>query len=121
MRVRALDINGDWTFGKGQNDYKTGLDALIQEIQTKVLCFLGDCFFDLATGLDWFSLLGGKDQVALNLAVSARILNVEGVTGVKNVSVNLESTSRNITVTYQVQSVFGPVNETFQYDLNGTV
>ncbi len=36
MRVRALDVNGDFTYGKGQNDYLTGNAAVGQSIKTRL-------------------------------------------------------------------------------------
>lgn len=118
MRVRALDINGDWTFGKGQNDYLTGNAAVSQNIGTRLESFLGDCFFDQSAGIDWFNLLGAKDQTALNLSISAVILNTQNVTGLNQLSAVL-STARVFTVTYDVQTTYSRVTGNFQFDLNG--
>lgn len=120
MRVRALDGTGDWTFGKGQNNYLTNNAAVAQNIKTRLLSFLGDCFFDMGAGLDWFTYLGGKDQIAVNLAVSAVILNTAGVTGLRQVSINLDATSRKLSISYRVQTSYSVFSSSFQYDLNGT-
>jgi hypothetical protein len=122
MRVRALDANGDWTYGQGQNNYKVNQAAIQQNIQTRCLSFLGDCFFDLGAGIDWFNFLGGsKDQLALQLAISAVILNTSGVTGINLVLVSLDDTTRQFTVQYQVQTVYSVLTGAFTYDLNGSV
>lgn len=102
MRVRALDGVGDWTFGKGQNDYLFGKEAIGQNIQTRVSSFLGDCFFDTAAGIDWFNLLGSKNELGLNLAISAVILNTPGVTRVNQLVADLNRTTRRFTVQYDV-------------------
>jgi hypothetical protein len=68
-RVRQIDDDGDWLFGKGQNDYVRANTSVVQNINTRLGSFLGDCFFDLGAGIDWFNLLGTKDQVALNLSI----------------------------------------------------
>ena len=34
MRVRAIDKNGDWTFGHSRNNYKTGIEAVKQLVTT---------------------------------------------------------------------------------------
>ncbi len=126
MRVRALDINGDFTYGKGQNDYNTGNPAVVEMINTRLLCFLGDCFFDTGAGIDWFGLLGGKNQTALNLAVSATILNTPDengthlITGINQLSVVLNRATRNISISYQAISIYSTVTGTFSYDLNGS-
>ncbi len=118
MRVREIDSDHDWLFGKGQNDYLTANAAIVQNINTRLSSFLGDCFFDLSAGIDWWNLLGGKDQVSLNLSISAVILNTQNVTGIKQLSVSL-STVRNLTVRYKVQTTYSSASGLFQYDLNG--
>lgn len=114
-RVRALDINHDWLFGKGQNDYLTGNKAIGQNINTRLNSFLGDCFFDLAAGVDWWNQLGAKDQTALNLSISAVILNTEGVTGILQLSASLDVV-RNFTVRYQVQTIYSTLSSVFQFN-----
>ncbi len=118
MRVRAIDQNHDWLFGKGQNDYRRNLSAVVQNINTRLSSFLGDCFFDNAAGIDWFNLLGGKDQLALNLAISAVILNTENVTGIFQLSLTL-NVRRNFEIRYVVQTTYSRASATFTFDPNG--
>lgn len=115
MIVRTIDQNHDWTFGKGRNNYRRNLDAVTQNINTRLYMFLNDCFFAFNEGIDWWNLLGGKSQLAVELAVSTTILNTEGVIGLLELSVNLSQT-RQVTITYQVASSYS-INKT----LNGTV
>lgn len=117
MIVRAIDVNGDWLFGRGRNDYRTNQQAIAQNIKTRLISFLGDCFFDTTAGIDWFNLLGGKDQTALNLAINAVILNTEGVTGGLQTFTGLND-ARVFTVQYKVQTVYSILSGTFEYDLN---
>lgn len=108
MRVRAIDGVGDWTFGAGANNYKKNLKAVEQNVQTRLSSFLGDCFFDLGAGLDWFNFLGGsKDQTALNLAISSVILNTDFVVSVAQLSIVLNPINRHFTISYQVNTSFG--------------
>lgn len=109
MRVRALDSNFDWTFGSGLNNYKTMSSAIEQSISTRLKTFLGECFFDITAGLDWFNLLGSKDRLGLNLAITASILNTDGVTSINQLSIDLD-TSRMITITYSVNTIYTGVN-----------
>lgn len=103
MRVRAIDVNHDWLYGKGQNDYLTGNSAVIQNINTRLNSFLGDCFFDTGAGVDWFNLLGAKDQLALNLAVTTVILNTKDVVGLTQLSIS-RNAARAVTIRYVVQT-----------------
>ncbi len=116
MIVRALDVNGDWTYGKGRNDYLSGLPAIAQSIKTRLSSFFGDCFFNTTFGIDWFNLLGSKNETGLLLSISAMILNTENVTGVLELSVNVDD-NRVITVHYAVQTTLSLLSSTFQYDL----
>lgn len=106
-RVRALDAAGDWTFGKGQNDYKTGLAAVRQNIQTRLSSFLGDCFFDIPAGIDWFNFLGGKEPQALELAIRTVILNTVDVTALLSVNSTLDPITRNLNIVYVVRAIAG--------------
>jgi hypothetical protein len=115
MIVRTIDSNHDWTFGKGRNNYRQNNDAVTQNINTRLYAFINDCFFDKDAGIDWWNLLGSKNKLALELAVSATILNTEGVTGLLALSANLDQ-NRNITIVYQVVTTYS-TNQT----LNGTV
>ena len=118
MIVRAIDDSGDWLFGKGKNDYKSNQDAVAQSIKTRLMSFLGDCFFATNDGIDWWNLLGSKDQLALNLAISATILNTAGVSKLVQLSVNLDDL-RQITISYKVLTSFNTltnlIEEKFAY------
>lgn len=113
--VRALDTEGDWLFGQGLNDYKSNNLAVAQDIQCNLSMFLGDCFFATTTGIDWFNLLGGKNQTALLLAINTTILNTLGVTGIINTGISLNS-NRLFTLTYTVTTVYSTLQGTFTYD-----
>lgn len=107
MKVRAIDSFGDWQFGKGRNDYKQNLKALVQNISTRLNSFLGDCFFSTGDGVDWFNIIGTKNTLAIELAVAAAILNTEGVTALLQLSVTLSPSSRNVFLSYEVDTVYG--------------
>ncbi len=100
MIVRSIDENGDWTFGKSRNNYLSGSDAVKQNIKTRLLEFVGDCFFNIQAGVDWFTFLGGsKNQLALNLNISSIILNTRFVTSIRQLSISL--VDRHFFVSYQ--------------------
>lgn len=115
--VRALDSDSDWTFGKSRNDYLSNNNAVKQNIKTRLLCFLGNCFFDITAGIDWFTFLGGsKNPTALSLNISSVILNTQNVTGIRQLSINLTS-NRSFSISYQVQTSYSVTGDTFQYTL----
>lgn len=123
MRVRALNSQGDWTFGAGQNNYLTNKAAVSQAIGTRLLMFLGDCFFATNQGIDWFTFLGGsKSQLALQLAINAVILNTQSqgvpvITEIVALNVSLNSVTRAFAITYEATTVFGTISDEVNINL----
>jgi len=110
MRVRAVDGNNDWVFGKGRNSYKKDIKALIQMVKTKLQSFLGDCFFDLTAGVDWFNLNSQKDVDELRRSIAAVLLNIEEVTKVNEIFLSLGQ-NRVFTIQYSVDTIYGEITE----------
>ena len=108
MKVRAIDSVGDWSFGKGKSDYKKDIDAVAQMLKTRLQSFLGDCFFDLSEGVDWFNLNGNKDIDELKIRISTVILNTENVIKATEIFVTLGS-NRNFLIKYEVETIYGKI------------
>lgn len=105
MIVRSIDADNDWQFGKGRNDYLSNNDAIGQNIKTRLQSFIGDCFFAMSAGIDWFNLLGSKNIIGLQLAIQATILNTTGVTRIVDFSLSLES-NRRLKLQYTVETIY---------------
>lgn len=114
MRVRGIDVDGEWMFGRGTSDYLINQRAVMQDINTRLKCFVGDCFFDLALGIDWFNLLGGKDLLAVNMAISTMILNTKNVTGMIQLTTGLDL-RRNFSVSYKVSTVYSVLSSSVNF------
>jgi len=108
MIIRALDVNHDWTFGKGKSNYLNQQLAIAENVQTRLLSFLNDCYFDLDAGIDWFNLMGtmGVTDQEIELTCRAVILQSYGVVKVNSISINRNRTSRNIYITYNIDTIF---------------
>ena len=104
--VRGLDVNHDWTFGKGQQNYLQANAAIGQDCDTRLLMFLNDCFFDQSGWVDWLNILGSTNQQGLNLAVSGILLATAGVTAILQLSVAINTQTRDLTISYQVRTVY---------------
>ncbi len=114
--VRRIDTEGDWTWGKGRGNYIINIAAVSQNIQTRILMFFNDCFFANTSGIDWWNLLGSKQEVQLVLAISSTIINTNSVTGIQQLSLNV--TDRVLNISYAVQTVYGATGQQeFQFDL----
>lgn len=91
MRFRNLTIEGDWCFGKGRNSFLMNDEALMMNIRTRLLSFLGDCFFDEEAGIDWWNLLGGKNLKSLLASVQRVVLRSSQVKRIVNLDYTLNN------------------------------
>ena len=105
MIIRNLDSAHDWTFGQGTGNYLTGNPAIGLNIETRVLSWLGDCFFDTGAGIDWANRLGSKNQRKLLEADLRRIiLQSIGVTGIVTFSTSV--VGRAFSASYTINTIF---------------
>ena len=105
MKFRNLTALGDWQFGHGLQSYATGNNAIALNIQTSLLSFLKDCWFDPNAGVDWLRLLGTPGTLnEIQLNVRGIILQCYGVTKVNSININQQG--RSLTVTYNINTIF---------------
>jgi len=115
MIVRAIDNTGDWTFGKGLQNYLVTAKAIAQNIETKLRSFLNDCYFDMGAGIDWWTLLGSYSKNNVLTAVYTTIGNCYGVSQINNVTVSLDPTTRILSLSYSVKTIYDEnINSTVQ-------
>lgn len=107
MRFRNLDANGDWVFGKGRNSYLKDSEALMMNIRTRLLEFLNDCFWDMEKGIDWWTLMGGKDLKKILVDVQRTILRSYQVKRIVNLDYNL--TNRKLFISISIEFLNGEV------------
>lgn len=107
MKVRALDEEHDWVWGKGLQGYKQDREAVKQRIKTHILSFFYDCFFDLEFGIDWKNFWGSKGKEK-EIVISCRkqILLIKEVTRCENIDVVLDD-RRNFKISYEVFDTYG--------------
>jgi len=115
MIVRGLDANHDWTFGNGKQDYRINELCIEQNCKTRILSFLGDCFFDTEAGIDWWNLLGYGTKKALLTSLRATIINTDGVVGIN--SIETELIDRKLKITYNIKTQF---SSSYQSEVNLT-
>ena len=107
MIIRALDSDHDWVFGQGKQSYQIGQAAIAENIQTRLLSFKNDCFFDMNAGIDWLRLLGSKNTLQETLlTIRAVILASYGAVKVNSVTPTVDKSSRSLSVTYNMDSIF---------------
>ena len=106
LAVRALDPQDDWTFGRGTQDYLEENRAILQNIQTRCLSVLNDCFFATNEGIDWFNLLGSKERTQLIRDLSKVIVETMGVSRINRIDIITNNNTRRIRVEFNVSTVY---------------
>lgn len=105
MIFRALDENHDWTFGNGKNNFLSESAAIGLNVKTRILSWVGDCFFDMGAGIDWANRLRSKNQrTLLELDLRRIILTSFGVTGITAFSTSLNVRAFN--ASYEADTIF---------------
>jgi hypothetical protein len=112
MIMRALQ-NGDATFGQGRENFLSGQQAIAQNIQTNLYCFLRDCYFDIQKGVDWIRFFSVPTQAQeVTLSVRGIVLQCFGVVKINSLSVSL--LNRKISITMNINTEF---TTNYQYNL----
>lgn len=112
MRYRILDVNGDYSFGKGQQNFTYGRFAVAQAIKTSLALLKGEWWEDTSAGLPLFQSMLGQpgttDNIALaDLSIKKVINGVTGVTGIQDFTSNY--TNRIYTFACSVSTLYGVV------------
>lgn len=98
MSVRSLDSNGDWTFGRSKAQLLNRSDEVLQNVKTRIKSFKDDWFLDIEAEIDWFTILGKKNNEEIVVKEISRVVlettNVKSLVGVEVLS----NDNRNATI-----------------------
>lgn len=108
MRYRALDINGDYTFGQGSSEFLVNSPAAVaQAVRTRLLLATEEWFLDQAEGTPYSTgILGTGTQPIYDQIIQERILNTVGVQAIVDYASVLNS-SRELIVAATISTVYG--------------
>lgn len=110
MTFRNLDGEGDWIFGSGKNSYVTENQEIALNIKTRVLSFLGDCFFATNEGIDYWNLLDYNKRDELENQIQSVIVETPGVQKLEQIDV-LIGANRTFKVEYKVYTIYSTTIE----------
>jgi hypothetical protein len=110
MIFRALDIDGDWTFGKGTSGYLTKIDALKANLSTRTKEWKGECFFALQDGIDWNNYLDIGTKTLFDADLQRNWLKAFGVLRIDSYVSVLDPASRKLTVTASLFTIYGTLS-----------
>jgi len=108
MTTSQLDINGDWTFGQGLANYIRQSREVRQNLVTRIKSFQNDWFLDSKANIDWFNILGNKNNEEIIIRDIERVTSE--TTGVKTVD------SIEVAVNRETRSAFIQLRYTDIYD-----
>lgn len=110
MRYRRLDADGDYSFGRGMDDFLIDVpEAPAQAALTRLFLFQGDWFLDSAEGMTWRTrVLGNRTADTRDPAIRARVLGTPGVSRIDEYSSNLNRDTRRFSVDMKISTIYGP-------------
>ena len=108
MRYRALDSNGDMTFGRGSGNFFQNVpDAVAQAIATRLKLWAGEWFLDVTEGTPYTQkILGKGTSGTYDDAIQQRILGTEGVLSLDAYDSVLNSDTRALSVQATVTTIY---------------
>lgn len=108
MRVRAMDANGDMTWGSSQQDFLVNSPAAVgQLVLTRLKLLQGEWFLDKTAGVPWSTqILGRNTGSTYDQAIKACILGTQGVTSIVAYASSL-GPDRKLTVTATIDTAYG--------------
>lgn len=112
MMYRRLDTNGDYSFGRGKQDFIAGAAAVAQAIKTRLLLLLEEWWEDQTDGTPLFQevlgVSGTPENInAIDLVIQDRIITTENVLEI--VSYESDYENRNYSMQCTVNTTFGTV------------
>lgn len=111
---RILDVNGDYQFGKGLQQFTYGAYAVAQAIKTRLKLLKGEWFENTESGLPLFQQIIGQrgTNIALELidtVIKERIINTSNVTNIESYTHEYDSLSRRYSFDCVVNTTFGSI------------
>lgn len=109
MKFRTIDSNGDWTFGKGLNNYSRDINAIELDVITRIKSWKYDCYFAMQEGIDYKNFLERGQQLFLESDLKRYILQTNGIIRINSFSSSLDRETRKLTIQTFLLSIYGPL------------
>jgi len=114
MSDLKLDTNHDLAIENGDLVLVDGVDAIAQDLDVRLQTFQGECFLDTRIGVPYFqSILGQKPRLtAIKGIFRDSVLSTSGVQSISDFTLDYDGSTRELSLSMQVQSVEGSFNYT---------
>lgn len=107
MSVSKLDSNGDWRFGKSLADYTRNSGEISQNVITRLKSFADDWFLDTTANIDWFTILGNRNNEQIILREVSRVVSAtDGVKSIDKIEPIVNRESRTVTIRLEYTDIF---------------
>lgn len=113
MSDLSLDIvSGDLIIQDGDLLINSGIEAIRQRLQTRLSFFLGEWFLDVDSGLPYYDevLKKNPDPVVLDGLFKSTILGTDGVIGIDEFDMSLDTVIRQLKLTFKARTTDGNIN-----------
>nr|WP_282554553.1 hypothetical protein [Providencia stuartii] len=112
MKVRRLDDNHDWCFGRGRADYNIHSEAIAQSVLTRLLSLKQDWFLNREHGIKWFDYLRkNPNLIAMEAEIKASVLNTQGVEQITEFDIQLNPDTRLMAISVTYIDIYGHKKE----------
>ncbi|HAS8353636.1 TPA: hypothetical protein I7721_21390 [Vibrio vulnificus] len=111
MRYRK-EVSGDYTFGLNQFSENTP-ETVAMAVKSRLRLWLGEWFLDDREGTPHAQKgLGKNPAQGYALAVKERILNTPGVTKITAFGLDMNTSTRKVTITAAIDTLYGETSIT---------
>ena len=109
---RTSAFFGDLVIEKGDLVNTTGAEAVLQRVRQYLSTFLGEWFLDTRVGVPWFQqiMIKGFDPVVVDAVLKTTILNIPGVEELTKFELDLDTKTRELTLTFKAIGDDGPID-----------
>lgn len=114
MRYRREDVDGDYTFGQGDDTWLINTpECVAQAVKTRFELWYKQWFLDQTKGMQWREAVLGKQKPEVyNLAIRQYILETQGVNSISAFNSNLNTSSRRVIFTATIDTIYGTTTVT---------
>lgn len=105
MIIRRLTKELDWSFGHGKSDLLSDDDAIMLNIYTRLNEWVGDCFFAVQNGVDWYNGLDRGMKEYIDRRCKQIIIESFGVVQLITYESNLNVNTRKLTINASITTI----------------
>lgn len=112
MSDLQLDDTGDLEVVGNDLVLTVGVDAIKQHLKQRLQTFLEEWFLDKRIGIAYYQYILKKnpDAIIVDSLLKAEIVNTPGITELTRFSLDLDKSTRILTVAFSAKSTGGPIN-----------